>query len=172
MILICHQRDTFTEYSSHFCLNVDVLINPMARIFKKDFHASLCYNRQMDIHDSFILCKKMTCINTMTSWWAQWRLKSPASRLFTQPFIQGADQRKYESSASLAGDRWIPRAKGPLRGNVSIWWRHHIYAPILLLLAIICLSGLGCSILCESDHVRNAIMNSVGGISHRSQNDG
>ena len=26
------------------------------------------------------------CI-TMTSWWAQWHLKSPASRLFTQPFI-------------------------------------------------------------------------------------
>ena len=25
---------------------------------------------------------------TMTSCWARWRLKSPASRLFTQPFIQ------------------------------------------------------------------------------------
>ena len=25
---------------------------------------------------------------TMTSWWPRWRLKSPASRLFTQPFIQ------------------------------------------------------------------------------------
>ena len=25
---------------------------------------------------------------TMTSWWARQRLKSPASRLFTQPFIQ------------------------------------------------------------------------------------
>ena len=24
----------------------------------------------------------------MTSWWARWRLKSPASRLFTQPFVQ------------------------------------------------------------------------------------
>ena len=29
------------------------------------------------------------------------RLKSPASWLFTQPFIQGADQRKHQSSASL-----------------------------------------------------------------------
>ena len=38
----------------------------------------------------------------MTSWWAWWRLKSPASRLFTQPFIQDADQRKHQSSASLA----------------------------------------------------------------------
>ena len=29
-------------------------------------------------------------------------IKSPASRLFTQPFIQDADQRKHQSSASLA----------------------------------------------------------------------
>ena len=42
-----------------------------------------------------------------------------------------ADQRKHQSSASLAfvwgthRDRWIPRTKGQLRGNVSIWWRHH-----------------------------------------------
>ena len=25
---------------------------------------------------------------TMTSWWAWWRLKSPASQLFTKPFVQ------------------------------------------------------------------------------------
>ena len=42
------------------------------------------------------------------------------------------DQRKHQSSASLAfvwgihRDRWIPRTKGQLRGNVSIWWRHHV----------------------------------------------
>ena len=52
---------------------------------------------------------------TLTSWWPRWLLKSPASRLFTQPFIQ--------SSASLAfvwgihRDRWIPRKKGQLRGK-------------------------------------------------------
>ena len=45
----------------------------------------------------------------------------------------GADQRKHQSFASLAfvcveftGDRWIPRTNGQLRGNVSIWWRHHV----------------------------------------------
>ena len=46
---------------------------------------------------------------TMTSQWARRRLKSPISRLFTQPFIQGADQRKLQSSASLAfvrGNHW------------------------------------------------------------------
>ena len=39
---------------------------------------------------------------TMTSWWMRWRLKWPASWLFTQRFFSGADQRKHESSASLA----------------------------------------------------------------------
>ena len=41
-------------------------------------------------------------IITMASQWARWHLKSPASRLFTQPFIQGADQRKHQRFASLA----------------------------------------------------------------------
>ena len=42
-----------------------------------------------------------------------------------------ADQRKHQSSALLAfvwgihRDRWIPRTKVQLCGNVSIWWRHH-----------------------------------------------
>ena len=48
----------------------------------------------------------------MTSQWTRWRLKSPDSPLFTQPFISGADQRKYQSSASLAFVRGILR--GPV----------------------------------------------------------
>ena len=52
---------------------------------------------------------QQTTINiTVTSQWARWRPKSPASRLFTQTFIQ-ADQRKHESSASLAFVRGIHR---------------------------------------------------------------
>ena len=31
---------------------------------------------------------------TMTSWWARWRLKSPASQLFTQPFISRCRSKK------------------------------------------------------------------------------
>ena len=64
----------------------------------------------------------------MTSQKVRWRLKSPASRLFTQPFIQGADQRKHQSSASLAfvpvtGE--FPAQRASNAENVSIWWRHH-----------------------------------------------
>ena len=57
----------------------------------------------------FIVRKCFTVIITMTSYWARWRLKSPASPLFTQTFIQGADQRKHQSSASLAFVRGIHR---------------------------------------------------------------
>ena len=64
--------------------------------------------------------------------WARWRLKSPASRLFTQPFIQGADQIKYHRSVSLAFERGIqrwqvnsPHKRACNAEKVSIWWRHH-----------------------------------------------
>ena len=57
----------------------------------------------------------------MTSQWYRCRLKSPPSRLFTQPFIQGADQRKNQSSASLAFVRGIQRSpvNSPLKGPVT-----------------------------------------------------
>ena len=38
--------------------------------------------------DSIHYSPYSACIIIMTSKWARWRLKSPASRLFTQPFIQ------------------------------------------------------------------------------------
>ena len=55
---------------------------------------------------------------TMTSQWARWRLKSPASRLFTQPFIQTQIKenikapRRWSLFGEFTGDRWIPRANG------------------------------------------------------------
>ena len=60
-------------------------------------------------------------ISTVTSWLARWRLKSPASWLFTQPFIQGAGQRKHQSSASLAFVRGIHRSpvNSPHKGSVT-----------------------------------------------------
>ena len=59
-------------------------------------------------------------IITMTSKWARWRLKSPASRLFIQPYNQ-AHIKKHQSSASLAFVRGIHRWPG----NGSFWWRHN-----------------------------------------------
>ena len=70
----------------------------------------------------------------VTAQWAQPRFKSPASRLFTQPFIQAQIKGNICASVPchwpLCGDftmDWrIPRTKGQKRGKVSIWWRHHI----------------------------------------------
>ena len=47
--------------------------------------------------------------NTETPKWARWHLKSPASPLFAQSFVQAADQRNHQSSASLAFVRGIHR---------------------------------------------------------------
>ena len=57
-------------------------------------------------------------IITVTSEWARWRLKSPASRLFTQPFIQAQIKeninapRHWPLCGKFAGGRWIPRTNG------------------------------------------------------------
>ena len=50
--------------------------------------------------------------------WARWRLKSPASWLFTQPFIQPQIKENIKVPRNcplwgeFAGDRWIPLTKG------------------------------------------------------------
>ena len=57
-------------------------------------------------------------IITVTSWWARWRLKSPASPLFTQPFIQAQINehikapRHWPLCREFPGDRWIPLTNG------------------------------------------------------------
>ena len=78
---------------------------------------------------------------TMTSYWARWRIKLPASRLFSQPFIQA--QIKETSKLPITGlcagnspvtgefpqefpdDRWIPAQMASNAENVSIRWLHH-----------------------------------------------
>ena len=60
------------------------------------------------------------------------RLKSPASRMFTQPVCSDVDQRKHQSSASLAFVGNSPRTgefptqRAINAENVSIWWRNHV----------------------------------------------
>ena len=78
---------------------------------------------------------KHTCVLfiTMTSQWPRWRLKSPASQLFTQPFIQTQIKenikapRHWPLCGEFTGDRWNPAQRASYAENVSIWWRHHVY---------------------------------------------
>ena len=70
----------------------------------------------------------MLCIILM-SYWARWRLKSPASRLFTQPSIQAQIKENIKAPrhwllcGEFTGDRWIPPQRASNAENVSIWWR-------------------------------------------------
>ena len=65
-----------------------------------------------------LLVLRMSVSITMTSQWARWRLKSTASRLFTQRFIQAQIKentkapRHWPLCGEFTGYRWIPRTKG------------------------------------------------------------
>ena len=76
---------------------------------------------------------------TMTSWWARWRLKSPASRLLTQPFIQAQIKENIKAPRHWPlCHLWPVNSRHKMASNVeyvSIWWRHHessIMNPIYL----------------------------------------
>ena len=66
----------------------------------------------------------------MTSLLAQLCLKSPASRLLTQPFVQPKIKeniiapRHWPLWGEFNGDRWIPGTKDQERGKCFHWWRH------------------------------------------------
>ena len=72
------------------------------------------------------------------SYWVRWRLKSPASPLFTQPFIQVQIKGNVKTGlchwplcGEFIGGRWIPRTNGQQRGKcfhlmTSSWWRESI----------------------------------------------
>ena len=64
-------------------------------------------------------------IITMPSQWARWRPKSPASRLFPQPFIQAHIKENTNAPCHwpLTGEFLSQRAS--YAENVSICWRHH-----------------------------------------------
>ena len=68
---------------------------------------------------------------TMTSQWARWHLKSPASLLFAQLLVQ-AQLKKHQKvrvigfcvrNSLVIGE--FPTQKASNAENVSIWWRHH-----------------------------------------------
>ena len=91
-------------------------------------------------------------IITVTSLWARWRLKSPASRLFTQPFIQAPikENTKLRVTGLCAGNSPVTGEFSTQRDsnaeNVSIWWRNH---DALLEMCLLC--GL------NNDHQRREV---------------
>ena len=75
------------------------------------------------IHHSFL--------TTVTSRWARWRLKSPGSRLFTQPLFRHRSKKtqKLRVTGLCEGNSPVTREFTAQRASnaeiVSIWWGHH-----------------------------------------------
>ena len=57
----------------------------------------------------------------VTSQWAARRLKSPAYRVFPQPFVQAHIIENIK-----APRHWFPLQRASKSENASIWWRHHL----------------------------------------------
>ena len=74
---------------------------------------------------------------TLTSWWPRWRLKSPASRLFTQSLIRAHIKenikapRHWPLCGEFTGTGEFPAQSASNAENVSIWWRHHVSMSII-----------------------------------------
>ena len=94
--------------------------------------------------DTYVTGSSWVQVITVTSWWARWRLKSPASQLFGQPFVQ--TQIKENIKALRHWSLWFHEGNQPVTGgfssqrasnaeNISMWWRHYVPSARATLLA-------------------------------------
>ena len=74
----------------------------------------------------------------MTSWWGRKHLKSPAPPLFNQPFIETQIKENFKIPRHWPETGELPVQMARNAENVSIWWRHHVYASVILFLACSC----------------------------------
>ena len=118
-----HNRDT-GDLRRH-CTHYDVIVirlcdshSDIGNICKIGQHQIITKPKNVIVYvhlDSFPVFSN---IITVTSQWALWRLKSPASSLFAQPFIQEYIKehikatRHWPLCGEFTGDRWISRANG------------------------------------------------------------
>ena len=77
-------------------------------------------------HTKAILRQMANIFITMTSQWPRQRLKSQASRLFTQSFIRAQIKENIKAPRHwpLCGE--FPAQRASNAENASIWWRHHV----------------------------------------------
>ena len=65
---------------------------------------------------------------TMTLSWARLRLKSPASRLFTQAFIQAQIKENIKAPRHWPLLSEFPAQRASSAENVPLWWRLHVFS--------------------------------------------
>ena len=117
--------------------NTNASFSVLGHVFKSSFglrpyvHGSNGCPQYPMKHISRLLFLVAWVIITLTSQWPQWRLKSPALELFTQPFIQTQIKenikapRHWPLCGEFTGTGEFPVRRASYAENVSIWWRHH-----------------------------------------------
>ena len=105
---------------------------PLTLIFFREFYSKPAKFVSSHIPTVYLLFWVLNpCDITLASSWTRLRLKSPAPRLFTQPFIQAhiTETPKLRvtglcaGSSAVNGEFLTQRASDA--ENVSSWWRHH-----------------------------------------------
>ena len=69
---------------------------------------------------------------TLTSWWAWWHLKTPASPLFTQPFIQSQIKENIKSTRHWAFVRGIHRWPGNSPHKWPVMWKMFPFDDVIM----------------------------------------
>ena len=100
--IYCNEKQ---ENTNRECISSDAINETVAVFFDAVW---ICF---LKMHRGII---------TVASQWVRWRLKSPASRLFTQPFTQ-AQMKEGNSPVTLE----FPAQMARDAENVSISWRYH-----------------------------------------------
>ena len=89
-------------------------------------------NIEKTYRDPLTYLNGLPSLITLTSLSPRWRLKSPASRLFTVPLIQTQIKENIKAPhhwplrGQFTGTGEFPAQRTSYAGNVSIWWRHHV----------------------------------------------
>ena len=89
------------------------------------------FSCELGINRARILARWLYPSITMTSQWPRWCLKSPAPRLFTEPFNQTQIKesinapRHWPLCGEFTGSGEFHTQRASYAENVSIWWRHH-----------------------------------------------
>ena len=104
----------------------------MTQLYVRRYHCERTIDNHWNkrLHNDIMTSK---CF-TLMSQWAWWRLKSPALRLFTQPLIQAQIKENIKAprhclcEGNSLGTGEFPAQMANNAENVSIWWRHHVFA--------------------------------------------
>ena len=101
-------------------------------VLQDEDHLNRLPSHLMNTGDRLATFMFYVSIITMTSWWARWRLKSPASPCLLNCWFRCSSKKtsKLRVSGLCAGNSPVtgefPAQWASNPENVSIWWRHHV----------------------------------------------